>query len=276
MALSENPEEFGHIDFILLDEINEKAFMANLKRRFEKGKIYTYIGEVLVSVNPYKLSDIYNDEYVEEYRGRELQERPPHIFALADAAYRDMKRLTADSCIVITGESGAGKTEASKIIMRYLANITKQVQVVEKIKNLLIMSNPILESFGNAKTLRNDNSSRFGKYMDIRFQADISSKPLGGHIKTYLLEKARVVFQQQGERNFHSFFQLLAGLTESQLTALELSKDPQKYYYLKQGGDEGRCTSDDKTLHGEVQRAMSSVGFSAEDQSNIPKSWQQS
>ncbi|XP_041366127.1 unconventional myosin-Id-like [Gigantopelta aegis] len=260
-GIHEGPE-YGIGDFVLLRELTMEHFMENLQKRFEQSRIYTYIGEVVVSVNPYKPMDIYSAKYVDEYKGREIYERPPHIFALADSAYKTMKRSSRDTCIVISGESGSGKTEASKIIMRYIAAITNisGQKEVERVKDILIKSNNILEAFGNAKTNRNDNSSRFGKYMDINF--DFKGDPIGGHINNYLLEKSRVVHQQKGERNFHSFYQLLSGAQDSQLSKLMLTRDTTKYHYTRQGGSSTVDSINDKRDFRSVMDAMKATGFS--------------
>ncbi|TSK28291.1 Unconventional myosin-Ig [Bagarius yarrelli] len=262
--------EFGKSDFVLLDEVTMEQFLENLKLRFEKGRIYTFIGEVVVSVNPYRQMDIYGEEAVDAYRGRELYENPPHLYAVADAAYKAMKRRAKDTCIVISGESGAGKTEASKYIMQYIAAITNpsQREEVESVKNVLLKSNCVLEAFGNAKTNRNDNSSRFGKYMDINF--NFNGEPTGGHINNYLLEKSRVIQQQEGERNFHSFYQLLRGGSDNLLKSLHLNNDPSEYFYTKQGSSV-TVSGDDRQSYREVMNALQVIGFSQEEVDSIYK-----
>uniref|UniRef100_A0A0B7ADG6 Myosin motor domain-containing protein n=2 Tax=Arion vulgaris TaxID=1028688 RepID=A0A0B7ADG6_9EUPU len=270
MAGLHEGQEFGIGDFVLLHDVSLEAFMDNLKHRFEKGRIYTYIGEVVVSVNPYRPVDIYNSTYVQQYKDKEIYERPPHIFALADNAHKTMRRQARDTCIVISGESGSGKTEASKIVMRYIAAVTNVSgqKEVERVKDVLIKSNNILEAFGNAKTNRNDNSSRFGKYMDVNF--DFKGDPVGGHISNYLLEKSRVVHQQQGERNFHSFYQLLSGAQDSMLDELKLNRDPSKYDFINQGGDPKVATINDKHDFRGVMDAMKAIGFT---QNEISTTW---
>uniref|UniRef100_A0AC11BY26 Myosin ID n=1 Tax=Ovis aries TaxID=9940 RepID=A0AC11BY26_SHEEP len=256
--------EFGKADFVLMDTVSMPEFMANLRLRFEKGRIYTFIGEVVVSVNPYKSLNIYGRDTIEQYKGRELYERPPHLFAIADAAYKAMKRRSKDTCIVISGESGAGKTEASKYIMQYIAAITNPSQraEIERVKNMLLKSNCVLEAFGNAKTNRNDNSSRFGKYMDINF--DFKGDPIGGHINNYLLEKSRVIVQQPGERSFHSFYQLLQGGSDQMLRSLHLQKSLSSYNYIHVGA-QLKSSINDAAEFKVVADAMKVIGFKPEE-----------
>ncbi|CAF1144575.1 unnamed protein product [Didymodactylos carnosus] len=223
---------------------------------------------VIVSVNPYRELPIYSAEYVKSYKGREIFERPPHIFAIAEAAYKTLKQRSTNSCIVISGESGSGKTEASKVILRYIAAVTNSSNQtgIERIKNILIQTTCVLESFGNAKTNRNDNSSRFGKYMDINF--DFKFDPIGGIIRHYLLEKSRVVKQQEGERNFHSFYQLLFN---GETTKYGLKLKPEQYNYINQGNCSKINKIDDKHDYQQVMQAMKIVGFKQDETDTIWK-----
>ncbi|OAD54424.1 Myosin-IA [Eufriesea mexicana] len=261
-------EEIGIGDLVLLDEITLEKIVDNLRVRFNGGKIYTYIGEVCVSINPYRGINIYDNAYINKYKDRELFENPPHIFAIADAVHKEMKQQRRDTCIVISGESGSGKTEASKIIMKYIAAVTNLSgqQEIERVKNILIQSNSILEAFGNAKTNRNDNSSRFGKYMNIDF--NFKGDPIGGHITNYLLEKSRVVYQQNGERNFHCFYQLLNGCSEGELNKLRLVRDSAAYFYVG-AGNCNKANSSDKTEYKTVTSAMSTLGFTQNEMQTI-------
>ncbi|KAG8145971.1 hypothetical protein E2320_012406 [Naja naja] len=228
-------DRVGVQDFVLLDShTSESAFLDNLRKRYRENLIYTYIGTLLVSVNPYKELDIYTMKQMEQYKGVNFFELPPHIYATADNAYRLMCTEYNNHFILISGESGAGKTEASKKILQFFAMTCPTTEQLQIVRDRLLLSNPVLEAFGNAKTLRNDNSSRFGKYMDIQF--DFKGAPVGGHILSYLIEKSRVVHQNPGERNFHVFYQLLEGGEEELLEGLGLGRSPQKYSYLVQVG----------------------------------------
>uniref|UniRef100_A0A8C7H3Z5 Myosin IB n=1 Tax=Oncorhynchus kisutch TaxID=8019 RepID=A0A8C7H3Z5_ONCKI len=245
-------------DMVLLEPLNEDSFIENLRKRFDHNEIYTYIGSVVISMNPYRSLSIFTPEKVEEYRNRNFYELSPHIYALADEAYRSLRDQDKDQCILITGESGAGKTEASKLVMSYVAAVCGRGQEVNKVKEQLLQSNPVLEAFGNAKTVRNDNSSRFGKYMDIEF--DFKGDPLGGVISNYLLEKSRVCKQPRGERNFHIFYQLLSGASGDTLTKLKLDRDFSKYNYLSL--DSATVNGlDDAASFRTVRNAMQIVGF---------------
>ncbi|XP_026231778.1 unconventional myosin-Ib isoform X2 [Anabas testudineus] len=253
-------------DMVLLEPLSEDSFIENLRKRFDHSEIYTYIGSVVISLNPYRSLPIFTPDKVEEYRNRNFYELSPHIYALADEAYRSLRDQDKDQCILITGESGAGKTEASKLVMSYVAAVCGKGQEVNKVKEQLLQSNPVLEAFGNAKTVRNDNSSRFGKYMDIEF--DFKGDPLGGVISNYLLEKSRVVKQPRGERNFHIFYQLLSGASDDTLKKLKLHRDFSKYNYLSL--DSAVVNGlDDAANFRTVRNAMQIVGFMEDEVQSV-------
>ncbi|KAM3935064.1 unconventional myosin-Ia isoform 2-T2 [Leptodactylus fuscus] len=253
-------------DMILLDSLSEKSLLENLKERFKHDEIYTYIGNVVISVNPYKQLSIYTPEKVEEYRNCNLYQLKPHIYAVADDAYQSLRDRDRDQCILITGESGAGKTEASKLVMSYVAAVCGKGAEVNQVKEQLLQSNPVLEAFGNAKTIRNDNSSRFGKYMDIEF--DFKGDPVGGVINNYLLEKSRVVKHVKGERNFHIFYQLLAGGGAELLGQLKLAPDCAKYIYLNKDASSLTGMKDAENFK-IIKEAMKIIGISDSEFTSI-------
>ncbi|XP_031427045.1 unconventional myosin-Ih [Clupea harengus] len=257
-------DRVGIQDFVLLDAYtSETAFLDNLKKRFTGDLIYTYIGTLLVSVNPYKELDIYNKKQMDIYMGVNFFELPPHIYALADNAYHTMLSEANNHFILISGESGAGKTEASKKILQYYAVSCPSSAILDTVRDRMLMSNPVLEAFGNAKTLKNDNSSRFGKYMDIQF--DPQGDAVGGHILSYLLEKSRVVHQNHGERNFHVFYQLIEGGEEDLLRQLGLDKNCQHYKYLAQGEYSTVSAINDKNDWKTMRNALSVIDFDKAD-----------
>ncbi|KAM5333548.1 unconventional myosin-Ia [Glossophaga mutica] len=252
----------GVEDLVLLEPLEQESLLKNLQLRYENKEIYTYIGNVLVSVNPYQQLPIYGPEFIDKYHDYTFYELKPHIYALANVAYQSLRFRDQDQCILITGESGAGKTEASKLVMSYVAAVCGKGEQVNSVKEQLLQSNPVLEAFGNAKTIRNNNSSRFGKYMDVEF--DFKGSPLGGLITNYLLEKSRVVKQLRGERNFHIFYQLLAGADAQLLKALKLERDTSGYAYLN-GEVSGVDGMDDASNFKAMQSAMTVIGFSEEE-----------
>eukprot|EP00055_Hartaetosiga_balthica_P007144 m.24170 g.24170 ORF g.24170 m.24170 type:complete len:997 (-) comp5625_c0_seq1:1821-4811(-) len=253
-------------DHILLRKVSEDGVVNNLKQLYFNDIIYSYIGNVIVAVNPFRALDIYSDEYVEKFRGRSAfdPKLQPHIFALADNVFNDMRYRGNDQVVIISGESGAGKTESSKKIMQYVAAVSGATEKVNEVKNKLLNTNPVLESFGNAKTTRNDNSSRFGKYMDIQF--DFHGEPAGGVITTYLLEKARVVHQGENERNFHIFYQLLASGKGKEIG---LTKDATHYRYLNQGNSPKVKGMNDQSWFKEVQDGLNFIGFTSSEVNNV-------
>eukprot|EP01133_Synstelium_polycarpum_P014572 gene14572-17226_t len=259
----------GVPDFVLLDQITENAFVENLITRHKSDNIYTYIGDVVISSNPFKKLNIYNDSDIKAYNGRYKYEMPPHVYALANDAYRSMRQNQEKQCVIISGESGAGKTEASKKIMQFLAYVSNNNATLEgdRITKMLLESNPLLEAFGNAKTLRNDNSSRFGKYMEMQFNP--AGTPTGGKITNYLLEKSRVIGRASGERSFHIFYQMLKGLSQAKLTELGLSQNASAYQYLRASNCVDVATIDDVADFKAVIKAMTTLGLKENDQNSI-------
>ncbi|XP_037936316.1 unconventional myosin IC isoform X2 [Teleopsis dalmanni] len=261
-------DRVGVQDFVLLEDFeNEEAFIDNLRKRFQENIIYTYIGPVLISVNPYKNLDIYSENHIKEYRNKHFFEIPPHIFAITDNAFRSLIEENQGQCVLISGESGSGKTEASKKVLEYIAACSGHQTTVEGVKDKLLKSNPVLEAFGNAKTNRNENSSRFGKYMDVQF--DFTGTPIGGNILNYLLEKSRVVSQNSGERNFHIFYQLLAGESDDKLQSLNLTRNLNNYVYLSDGQRGSVSNINDAENFRTVKQAMTIIDFSADEQNEI-------
>ncbi|KAG9241862.1 P-loop containing nucleoside triphosphate hydrolase protein [Calycina marina] len=260
-------KEVGVSDLTLISKVSNEAINENLKKRFENGEIYTYIGHVLVSVNPFRDLGIYTDAVLDSYKGKNRLEMPPHVFAIAESAYYNMKAYKDNQCVIISGESGAGKTEAAKRIMQYIANVSGgSNNSIQEVKEMVLATNPLLESFGNAKTLRNNNSSRFGKYLQLQFNAQ--GEPVGADITNYLLEKTRVVSQIRDERNFHIFYQFTKGASESYRTTFGIQK-PETYAYTSKS----RCYDvdgiDDLAEYRDTLNAMKVIGLSQAEQDEI-------
>jgi len=252
---------------MIVDYENQEEFKGNLKARFDSNIIYTYIRGVCVSLNPYQDLGIYNGGLIDEYYATQLFELPPHLYAVANAAYYAMKEENTDQCILISGESGAGKTEAAKQILQFLAACATDTGVSKQIRDRLLMSNPILEAFGNAKTSRNDNSSRFGKYMEIKF--DFKGEPIAGRIINYLLEKSRVVSQLEGERNYHIFYMALVGADAAWRKEKGVDKTSDQFSYTNQGGIKEVPHLDDKAEWQIMFDAMQSIGITTEERESL-------
>uniref|UniRef100_A0A0P6FXT3 Unconventional myosin-X n=1 Tax=Daphnia magna TaxID=35525 RepID=A0A0P6FXT3_9CRUS len=253
----------GVQDMISLGDLHEAGILRNLHIRYNENTIYTYTGSILVAANPYQILPIYTAEQIKLYRERKIGELPPHIFAIGDNCYTQMKRFRQDQCIVISGESGAGKTESTKLILQYLAAISGKHSWIEQ---QILEANPILEAFGNAKTVRNDNSSRFGKYIDISFNKHGTIE--GANIEQYLLEKSRIVAQNPGERNYHIFYCMLAGMSKEDKQKFDL-QDASQYKYLT-GGNSTTCQGrNDANEFAEIRSAMKVLLFTESEISDI-------
>nr|XP_027798385.1 unconventional myosin-VIIa isoform X2 [Marmota flaviventris] len=261
----------GVEDMIRLGDLNEAGILRNLLIRYRDHLIYTncggrtYTGSILVAVNPYQLLSIYSPEHIRQYTNKKIGEMPPHIFAIADNCYFSMKRNSRDQCCIISGESGAGKTESTKLILQFLAAISGQHSWIEQ---QVLEATPILEAFGNAKTIRNDNSSRFGKYIDIHFNTRGAIE--GAKIEQYLLEKSRVCRQAPDERNYHVFYCMLAGMSQEQKKKLGLGRATD-YNYLAMGNCitcEGRVDSQE---YANIRSAMKVLMFTDTENWEISK-----
>uniref|UniRef100_A0A8B9LAS2 Unconventional myosin-VI n=1 Tax=Astyanax mexicanus TaxID=7994 RepID=A0A8B9LAS2_ASTMX len=210
--------------------LNEATLLNNVRVRYSKDKIYTYVANILIAVNPYyDIPKLYSSDTIKQYQGRSLGTLPPHVYAIADKAYRDMKVLKMSQSIIVSGESGAGKTENTKFVLRYL---TTSYGTGQDIDERIVEANPLLEAFGNAKTVRNNNSSRFGKFVEIHFNT--KNAVVGGFVSHYLLEKSRICRQSQEERNYHIFYRLCAGASEDIREQFHLTS-PDSFRYLNRG-----------------------------------------
>ncbi|SCU90988.1 LADA_0F07470g1_1 [Lachancea dasiensis] len=281
LPLLRNPPILEAIeDLTSLSYLNEPAVLHAIKARYGQLNIYTYSGIVLIATNPFdRVDQLYSQDMIQAYAGSRRGELEPHLFAIAEEAYRLMKNDKENQTIVVSGESGAGKTVSAKYIMRYFASVEQANQSstaisenphheMSETERRILATNPIMEAFGNAKTTRNDNSSRFGKYLEILF--DSRTSIIGARIRTYLLERSRLVFQPEVERNYHIFYQLLAGLSDDEKSALKLTK-VEDYHYLNQGGDYKIKGVDDAADYRETVDALKMVGFSDGTQKQLFK-----
>ncbi|WFC99334.1 Myosin type-2 heavy chain 1 [Malassezia yamatoensis] len=266
-------------DLTSLSHLNEASVLHTILNRYQQRIIYTYSGIVLIAVNPFFSLNLYSPEIIQAYAGRRKGELEPHLFAVAEDAYRCMIRENRNQTIVVSGESGAGKTMSAKYIMRYFATVedpdrpqarrtNKDAGGMSETEKAILATNPIMEAFGNAKTTRNDNSSRFGKYLEILFDANYEIA--GAKMRTYLLERSRLVYQPEHERNYHIFYQLCAGASQELKLALQL-ESAESYHYLNQGGASNLAIAgvDDQAEFLETQKALEIVGIDAAAQAHM-------
>nr|CAI5869303.1 unnamed protein product [Callosobruchus analis] len=269
-----NPPKYEKAeDMSNLTYLNDASVLHNLKQRYYAKLIYTYSGLFCVAINPYKRFPVYTNRCAKLYRGKRRNEVPPHIFAISDGAYVNMLTNHENQSMLITGESGAGKTENTKKVIAYFATVgasTKKGETEKKanLEDQVVQTNPVLEAFGNAKTVRNDNSSRFGKFIRIHFGP--TGKLAGADIETYLLEKARVISQQTLERSYHIFYQLMSGAVPGVKEACLLSNDIYDYHSVSQG----KITIpnvDDAEEFRLTNEAFDILGFTPEEKENVYK-----
>ncbi|XP_030159646.1 unconventional myosin-IXb isoform X3 [Lynx canadensis] len=244
-------------DLCNLPELTEENLLKNLRHRFLQQKIYTYAGSILVAVNPFKFLPIYNPKYVKMYENQQLGKLEPHVFALADVAYYAMLRKHVNQCIVISGESGSGKTQSTNFLIHCLTALS-QKGYASGVERTILGAGPVLEAFGNAKTAHNNNSSRFGKFIQVNYLE--SGIVRGAVVEKYLLEKSRLVSQEKDERNYHVFYYLLLGVSEEERQEFQL-KQPEDYFYLNQHNLKIEDGEDLKHDFERLKQAMEMVGF---------------
>ncbi|XP_077319139.1 unconventional myosin-Vb isoform X2 [Lithobates pipiens] len=258
----------GENDLTALSYLHEPAVLHNLKVRFlESNHIYTYCGIVLVAINPYEQLPIYGEDVIYAYSGQNMGDMDPHIFAVAEEAYKQMARDEKNQSIIVSGESGAGKTVSAKYAMRYFATVGGSASETN-VEDKVLASSPIMEAIGNAKTTRNDNSSRFGKYIQIGF--DKRYHIIGANMRTYLLEKSRVVFQAEEERNYHIFYQLCASSRLPEFADLSLTQ-AEDFFYTSQGGETAIDGVDDADDFDKTRQAFTILGVKESHQMTIFK-----
>merc|ERR1712209_47667 len=260
-----NPPKFEKCeDMANLTFLNDASVFYNLKVRYQAKLIYTYSGLFCIVVNPYKRFPIYTQTVVKMYLGKRRNEVPPHLWAITETAYRNMLINSKDQSMLITGESGAGKTENTKKVIAYLAMVATSGKKEKKVslEDQIVATNPILESYGNAKTSRNDNSSRFGKFIRIHFTA--SGKLAGCDIVSYLLEKSRITQQQEVERSYHIFYQLLQPFVPALKPKCLLTDDIYDYEYVSQGKVTVASIDDNEELE-YTDSAFDIIGFSEQE-----------
>ncbi|XP_063003177.1 unconventional myosin-IXb isoform X2 [Elgaria multicarinata webbii] len=248
-------EDFN--DLCNLPNLTETTLLANLRQRFLKQKIYTYAGSILIALNPFKFLPIYNPKYVQMYEGHQLGKLEPHIFAIADVAYHAMLKKRVNQCIVISGESGSGKTQSTNFLIHCLTALS-QKGYASGVERTILGAGPVLEAFGNAKTAHNNNSSRFGKFIQVNYLE--SGIVRGAVVEKYLLEKSRLVSREKNERNYHVFYYLLLGVSEDERKEFHL-KQPEDYFYLNQHNLKIEDGEDLQHDFERLKQAMEMVGF---------------
>ncbi|XP_035032170.2 unconventional myosin-IXb isoform X2 [Hippoglossus stenolepis] len=251
------PPQDDFADLCNLPALNEDRILNNLRTRFYKKKIYTYAGSILIAINPFKFLPIYNPKYVKMYENHQLGKLEPHIFAIADVAYYAMLRKRVNQCIVISGESGSGKTQSTNFLIHCLTALS-QKGYASGVERTILGAGPVLEAFGNAKTAHNNNSSRFGKFIQVNYLE--SGVVRGAVVEKYLLEKSRLVSREKNERNYHVFYYLLLGASEEERKEFKLLP-PEEYFYLKQQNFKIEDEEDLRHDFERLQQAMEMVGF---------------